>query len=257
MPTILCIFCGQRGLRAKEHVWPDWLLRRLGLEQSTIANTHLAIDGGFVSKRVQSSSSMVYGGVCTACNNGWMSQLESSAKPIVAELILSHSSKGVLLDDEAKVLALWAFKTAIVRNAGTNYRSIVPEEHYRHLYEQKEIPSGIYVDLGLCPSHSGVSALQSQTLIGFLLPEDSGIAAHVQRDLYNITLAVGPVLLRTIYFPLHRYTVATPPAFGGGARRLHPRAGSCPLDFSQYCKHPIDFEAHACFEAGNGPRVDA
>ena len=256
MSTILCVFCGQHAPRAKEHVWPDWLLRHLGLEQSTMANTHLAIDGGSVSKRVQSASSMVYGGVCVGCNNGWMSQLESSAKPIIAELISSYSSKGALLDDEAKVIALWAFKTAIVRNAGTIYRSTVPEEHYRHLYEQKEIPSGVYVDLALCPSHSGLSALQSQTLIGFLLPEDLGLAAQVQRDLYNITLAVGPVLLRTIYFPLHRYTVATPPSFEGGARRLHPNTGPCLLGFRQHCEHPINFEAHAYFVADSGPCVE-
>lgn len=247
MPMILCTFCGQRGPRAKEHVWPDWLLRRFGLEQSTMANTHLAVDGGSVSKRIQSASSMVYGGVCAACNNGWMSQLESSAKPIIAKLISSHSSKGVLLDDEAKALALWAFKTAIVRNSGSNYRNIVPGEHYRHLYENRKIPSGVYVDLGLCPSHSGLSGLQSQTLIGFLLPEHSGMATEVQRGLYNITLAVGPMLLRTIYFPLHRYTVATPPSFSGGARRLHPSVGSCSLDFSQLCEHPINFETHAYF----------
>ncbi len=256
MPTIVCNFCGQRGPRAKEHVWPDWLLRLLGLEQSTMANTHLAVDGGSVSKRVQSASSMVYGGVCATCNNGWMSQLESSAKPIIEELLSSISSKNALLSDETKVLALWAFKTAIVRNAGTNYRSVVPKEHYRLLYKHKEIPSGVYVDLGLCPSHSGLSALQSQTLIGSLLPEDFGVAAQAQRDLYNITLAVGSVLLRTIYFPLQRYSVVTPPSFGGGARRLHPSTG-CLLGFSQHCEHPIDFEAHAYFVADNGPRVEA
>lgn len=150
MSTILCIFCGQHGPRAKEHIWPDWLLRHLGLEKSIMANTHFAIDGGSVSKRRQSASSMVYGGICAACNNRWMSQFESSAKPIIAELISSHSSKGVLLENDAKVLALWAFKTAIVLNAGTPYRNIVSEEHYRYLYKKRD-PSRSLCHLGALP----------------------------------------------------------------------------------------------------------
>jgi len=257
MPTkITCNFCGRRGPRAKEHIWPDWLLRHLGLEESTMANTHLAIAGGAISRRVQSASSMVYGCVCAACNNGWMSRLETLAKPILVELISSASSKEVLLGEEAEALAQWTFKTAIVRNAGTNYRSIVPPAHYRYLYEKKGIPPGVYVDIGLCPTHSGLSGLQSQTLSGFLLPEDSSAAAEIQRDLYNIVLAVGRLLLRTIHFPLHHYTVAIPPSFGGGVRRLHPGTG-CRLDFSQYCNHPTDFELHALYVANNGSSVEA
>ena len=140
---------------------------------------------------------------------------------------------------------------------GKNYRSIVPEEHYRYLYGPKAIPSGVYVDLGFCPSHSGLSAMQSQTLFGFLLPDDTDKAAQVQRDLYNITLAVGPMLLRTIYFPLPRYSVVASPPFEGEAKRLHPSPGSCSLGFRSHCEHSIEFESHAYFRADNGPCVEA
>jgi hypothetical protein len=257
MPTMtVCDFCGHRSPRAKEHIWPDWLLRQFGIEKSTMANTHIAVAGGSVSKRVQSASSMLYGGVCNTCNNGWMSQLESEVKPILTELISSAGSKDALLGNEANVLALWAFKTAIVRNAGTNYRCIVPKEHYQYLYKEKKIPPGVYVDLGLCPSHSGLSALQSQTLLGFLLSEDAGAVTQLQRHLYNITLAVGPLLLRTIYFPLRGYTVLTTPSLAGGTRRLHPSAG-CSLKFTQHCEHPIDFETDAYFVANNGSNTEA
>jgi hypothetical protein len=257
VPTMtVCDFCGHRGPRAKEHIWSAWLLREFGLETSTMDNTHIALAGGAVSKRVQSASSMRYGRVCSTCNNGWMSELESDVKPILMELISSIDSKDKLVEDEANVLALWAFKTAIVRNAGTNYRSIVPKEHYRYLYEVRKIPPGVYIDLGLCPSHSSLSALQSQTLLGFLLPEDASATTKLQQHLYNITLAVGPLLLRTIHFPHQSYAVLASPSFESGTQRLYPSAG-CSLKFTQHCQHPSDFESEAYFVASNRSNDDS
>ena len=257
MPSkVICSFCDNRGPRAKEHVWPDWLLHHMGLDKSTMANTHMDIGGGTVSRRVQSACSMVYGAVCAECNNGWMSGLETRAKPILVHLMSSASSTEVLSSEDAAALAKWAFKTAIVRNAGTNYRSIVPRAHYRYLYEERSIPPGVFVDIGLCSTHSALSGLQSQTLMGFLKAEDVGRAAEIQRDLYNIVLAVGRLLLRTIYFPLPGYTVAVPESFRGGVRRIHPSVG-CLLDFSQYCNHPREFELHAHYVADHGTQVEA
>lgn len=257
MAKTICAFCGQSAARSREHIWPDWLLRHIELRKSTMAHTHFAIDGRILSRRVQSASSVVYGKVCAACNDGWMSQLEGSVKPIVSELISSQPSKGALLAEEAHTLAVWAFKTAIVRNAGTNYRTVIPEGHYRHLYQTKDIPPNVYVDMALCPSHAALAGLQSQTLMGFLRPEDAGLAIQVQQELYNVTLAIGPLLLRTIYFPLHGYTVATHESFIGGARRLHPFEGPCSLQFTQHCDHPVDFEAKAYFVAVESLRIEA
>jgi hypothetical protein len=73
---------------------------------------------------------------------------------------------------ERSQLALWTFRTAIVRNSANNYRKIVPTEHFAYPFEQRQIPPGVYVDAGLCPTHVGLSGLQNQTLFGFLRPED-------------------------------------------------------------------------------------
>lgn len=49
--------------------------------------------------------------VCGSCNNGWMSRLESVAKPFVGPLV---QGKSVILEPFTQVLvATWAFKTAL------------------------------------------------------------------------------------------------------------------------------------------------
>lgn len=184
-----------------------------------------------------------------------MSELETLAKPVLVDLISPASSAEVLSFESAATLAKWTFKTAIVRNAGTNYRNIVPPRHYRHLYEKQSIPPGVFVDMGLCSNHSTLSGLQSQTLMGVLNVEDLGRVAEVHRNLYNIVLVVGRLLLRTVYFPLPGYTVDVPESFRGGVRRIHPGMG-CRLDFSQNFNDPMEFELHAHFVADHGAQVE-
>jgi hypothetical protein len=50
--------------------------------------------------------------VCEKCNGGWMSRLESSAKPILEPMI--HDSSSVIDYVQQSVIAAWAIKTAMV-----------------------------------------------------------------------------------------------------------------------------------------------
>src|SRR5271157_1160905 len=50
--------------------------------------------------------------VCTTCNNGWMSQLEGRAIPVITRL-LDHPACTLDIHD-CKTLALWAVKTSMV-----------------------------------------------------------------------------------------------------------------------------------------------
>src|ERR1041385_7393098 len=53
--------------------------------------------------------------LCRACNNGWMSRLESQAKPII-ESILDGKTTTISASAQS-ILALWAVKTAMVLEA--------------------------------------------------------------------------------------------------------------------------------------------
>src|ERR1051326_4644252 len=85
-----CI-CGGRtieGNRAKEHVVPQWLLEHLGVALETFYQQVVrSDDGSIVGSRDHATQSFVQGRVCSICNGGWMSDLESPAKSIMIPLM--------------------------------------------------------------------------------------------------------------------------------------------------------------------------
>lgn len=146
MARIQCRFCRRKADRTREHVWPQWLQDSLNCRDDVRALVHRSISGGVSSRRVQNTASMVLGGVCAECNNGWMSELETRTVPVIGRM-LSEERRPTLTGEDATTLALWSFKTAIVLNASSNYRRIVPDVHFRHLYDTRSIPLGVFVDV--------------------------------------------------------------------------------------------------------------
>jgi hypothetical protein len=122
-----CAFCGVAGNISKEHVWPRWL-RQLAPDVDKSRFTHSAGFGWsepsafreYQTDTVHQPGSvfnMVAREVCAECNGGWMSRLERSAQPILLRLIsvASEESADTLVPGEAAVLAVWAIKTAWMR----------------------------------------------------------------------------------------------------------------------------------------------
>jgi hypothetical protein len=81
--------------------------------------------------------------VCAECNNGWMSDIEAAARPILWPLI--HAQGRRLDSDEQRVLARWALLKACVFGELHPQEQVVPEAHCRHLYERGDPPPD-----GLC-----------------------------------------------------------------------------------------------------------
>jgi hypothetical protein len=73
--TTTCIFCGRRGERAKEHVFPIWLLQHLREGEVAHDYLHLSGQGDTLSVRRHNLQKLAFGRVCAACNNGWLSEL--------------------------------------------------------------------------------------------------------------------------------------------------------------------------------------
>ena len=108
-----CIFCGSTPL-TKEHLWPDWLRRKVELGQPFEHRIEDEIDG--VEARdvtfMTPPFKQVVKAVCGGCNGGWMSAIEAAAKPILLDLIYA---RGRMLDpDDQRRLATWAFLKACV-----------------------------------------------------------------------------------------------------------------------------------------------
>ncbi len=129
-PVGTCIFCGrawQRGVvtRSDEHVWGA--LRNDGRELPSSRMSHVF---GFATSpngqsfvelptvtttNKASAVHIITREVCQDCNNGWMSRLEQTAKPLILGLV-DAARDGTPLElnpGQRRALAMWAEKTAI------------------------------------------------------------------------------------------------------------------------------------------------
>lgn len=126
-----CIFCGGGGL-TKEHVLPRWVTRHwtgsdpegspLDPEQEMphVLSTAVLRNGEMVPQVLAQHPSrpgvhvshITVRAVCSACNNGWMSKLESRVQPLITALM--DGSRVRLTKDDAAALIRWCQKTAVM-----------------------------------------------------------------------------------------------------------------------------------------------
>jgi hypothetical protein len=124
-----CLFCGRpwgEVRRSDEHVLPQWMRR---YESALLKASHTAYSAGFdlddqarefvelptlLTTKKSSLLTLKTREVCKGCNNGWMSRLEETARPLirrVAEVARTGEPLSLTVD-EARSLALWCHKTA-------------------------------------------------------------------------------------------------------------------------------------------------
>jgi hypothetical protein len=129
--TTCCLFCGRPwtpGIvrKSKEHPLGDWIKQR---EENHPAE-HTSYSTGFLlgedhSELVQVRPEITHKKaplltvhtreVCEDCNNGWMSAMEKTAKPVILQMAQAAQS-GIAIAvsrEHARELAVWAQKTAL------------------------------------------------------------------------------------------------------------------------------------------------
>jgi len=179
-----------------------WLQREIGYnEKSVYQGVHLS---PFYPKsiRVHSGESLVFGGVCKDCNNGWMSTLETDCKPIITKLLNNRHFVTKLNKNEREKLSAWAFKTALMINAGSNYRKIVPLVHFSHLYKYQSIIKNINIDIGFLPERKTLEWRQSQIAIGFMRPDEKEFFHELLKQSYKISMQIMSIGIRVSYSPI-------------------------------------------------------
>lgn len=232
-----CAFCSQLltgKTKSREHIWARWLHKRLDVEKSYFEGIHTGIPWGVhtISTRTQSANSMVLGGVCANCNNGWMSKLEVKVAPIFEKLWEVGKEKYITLDSQScEILAHWAFKTSLTINLSSNYRRIVPQKHFSDFYESRKLPEYSAVDVALAPFSNNLQWYQGQSAIGTVSGEieitRAKAISKLMSKLYVITLDVAGVLLRTIWIPDDFFEIARPNEHN--TKRIYPFSGEVKL----------------------------
>ena len=115
MTKTLCGFCGSATAKiTNEYILGQWIgpLFGAGKPDLIVRNTFKLDDTAFqpwLTYRLDQRVRMA----CETCNNGWMSDLENTVRPIITPMILGHARVLLTLRDQIAI-ATWAVKTAMV-----------------------------------------------------------------------------------------------------------------------------------------------
>jgi hypothetical protein len=144
-----CAFCGStKRPRGREHVFADWL-NSIGLESGQV-EIHTGRLNRVARRWTTEGFTATVRAVCDDCNHGWLSQLEGAAKPVLTPLILGQSTE--LSVDDQRLIAVWAFKTALVAMLSSSEEQRaqgygVPVAEYQALYARRGHPERKYSEV--------------------------------------------------------------------------------------------------------------
>ena len=87
---------------------------------------------------------MTVNDVCKACNEGWLDkEVEQPAETALMALMHGHPLE--ISSENARNLALWASKTAMVRGLMDRGQKVIPSSHYDYLMRNLAPSPGTYV----------------------------------------------------------------------------------------------------------------
>ncbi|MVA34387.1 hypothetical protein [Agrobacterium vitis] len=142
IPKHICLFCTNHA-NSGEHIWPQWmhpLIRTKGLNHLNTRGLPIRVVGPVVFSP-QINMKMISGApqtrkmkyVCGECNNGWMSQIEEKAKPILIEILNGNPIN--LNREQMRVVSDWAMLKTIVLDRDDLSMQSIPQ-NYRHSFRK-------------------------------------------------------------------------------------------------------------------------
>lgn len=203
-----CWMCNRtQGHRAREHIFPRWLLVELNALDEPFNPTHEDFLGRPISSRGPiRASAFVAGEICESCNNGWMSDLEAEVQPI----LFPPGGRVTLSVPDQEVLARWLIKTAVVLNTSQNYRLMVPRAA-RHALA-RGVPPHFAAYLARHTQASGKLNFGQTTGASSIVP--SGHQEAYQREavkVYGCALAIDDFVGVVVYARPDAWAMPTEP----------------------------------------------
>ena len=184
----------------------------MGIEKLTIRSEHHERSGlEMESKDVRDAPApaRTEGRVCSKCNNGWMSALESVAMPILKPLIEGTANLYACKGEEAAIVGRWAAKTAYMQNAASAYPLKVPHFHRVSIFEGR-IPNDVFV-FGF-PFSTEELHWSQHTEWEFLNArlEDLPREEELEKYTYKIAVRLRHLSLIVVWNGLHEWAVVAP-----------------------------------------------
>src|ERR1017187_7704099 len=150
-----CVGCTQplvNAVAAREHILPEWLAAEI--EDPALSLKHYRHHEGPAADellRTHGLGSFAIKNVCTSCNNGWMSRLETKAQPTLLGLMHTRASLFQLSAEERANVSAWAIKTAFMLSSADI--KCLPWHLFRRLAKEspETTPSECFVLAGQLP----------------------------------------------------------------------------------------------------------
>lgn len=141
-----CVFCDQTGKLTREHITGKWMNE---LFPGSLAVKSTDRVTGTTREMKWQTLEFKARLVCKACNETWMSDIESlHAKPVMTPLITGQSNVPIDLP-EARSIALYSFKTAVILDHLSRERVPFFDRAIRHEFK-KTLGIPINVQMWLC-----------------------------------------------------------------------------------------------------------
>lgn len=190
-----CWFCDTKtGKQTKEHAFPQALLRHYNAENELVSPHRRDFMGRLASDRgTFPIKSLTCGEVCADCNNGWMSQLEADAFPLLANI----PTTGEIEFEERLLLTRWFVKTAVVLNVSQPYRLLVPQHVRNSLHDTV---GGFRVQLHRMASSNGYFDWVQGVGCG-LLVESANAATRYAETVLVTRIRVDTLVATVWYLP--------------------------------------------------------
>lgn len=136
-----CIFCQQYGKLTREHLWSDWIGGLFGKREEYTVQRKRPTGELIEWETVGLNQTATV--VCGKCNNEWMSDVETQAKPILSPLI-KYGVPLSFLPAGLAILAAFAFKNAIISDHTYRERKpFFPISDRVRFMKTLEIPDGV------------------------------------------------------------------------------------------------------------------
>lgn len=201
-----CVFCTNPA-NSREHIWANWLRNYVPHTQINHVETRIDLDarGGETIAETRVSGdprSRKLKVVCSACNNGWMSQVQDRAKPHLVRLI--SGEKFDLPRQARAALSRWAALFTTVQEYIHVDLVSVSQKERECLRTRSTAPANWVVWLGRFVDPDGHSRSSRNAIPVVTREEFVARRGHFEHFKYNgqsSTFLVGPILFHTISTP--------------------------------------------------------
>lgn len=130
--------------------------------------------------------------VCHACNNQWMSRLETAAKPLLMPLILGRPA--TLTADNQATLARWFVMKAMVAERRDPRDSIYSSEDRMAFHRDLRMPFGVQIHAGLGESAAAICGYRRETMT--LLTSEPAPGARMPKNVHEMAVGIGFLFVR-------------------------------------------------------------